>query len=79
VSIVRRSGPYSENKDLVSVLVGSVSEAMCGTQRFDKLRVVEKGEAIVVRIQKSRAALLLDRPFFGTLRFRLGARLRTSI
>jgi hypothetical protein len=61
------------------VLVGSVSEAMCGTQRFDKLRVVEKGEAIVVRIQKSRAALLLDRPFFGTLPFRLGARLRTSI
>jgi hypothetical protein len=79
VSLVRRSGPYSENKDLVSVLVGSVSEAMCGTQRFDKLRVVEKGEAIVVRIQKSRAALLLDRPFFGTLPFRLGARLRTSI
>ena len=33
----------------------------------------------VVRIQKSRAALLLDHPFFGTLLFRLGARPRTSI
>src|SRR6201982_2845036 len=33
----------------------------------------------VVRIQKSRAALLLDHPFFGTLLFRLGARPGTSI
>jgi predicted metal-dependent peptidase len=33
----------------------------------------------VVRIQKARAALLLDHPFFGTLLFRLGARPRTSI
>src|SRR6201982_2113987 len=33
----------------------------------------------VVRIQKSRAALLLDQPLFGTLLFRLGARPRPSI
>jgi predicted metal-dependent peptidase len=33
----------------------------------------------VVRIQKARATLLLDHPFFGTLLFRLGARSRTSI
>jgi Putative metallopeptidase domain len=33
----------------------------------------------VGRIQKSRAALLLDHPFFGTLLFRLRVRPRTSI
>ena len=32
-----------------------------------------------VRIQKARTALLLDHPFFGTLLFRLGARVRSSI
>jgi predicted metal-dependent peptidase len=32
-----------------------------------------------VRIQKARATLLLDHPFFGTLLFRLGAQPRSSI
>ena len=32
-----------------------------------------------VRIQKSRTALLLDHPFFGSLLFRLGGRSSTSI
>ena len=40
---------------------------------------ITKHLSSVVRIQKSRAALLLDHPFFGTLLFRLGARPRTSI
>jgi predicted metal-dependent peptidase len=33
----------------------------------------------VVRIQKARTALLLNRPFFGTVLFRLGERARSSI
>lgn len=33
----------------------------------------------VVRMQKARTTLLLDHPFFGTLLFRLGARLCNSI
>src|ERR1700757_4318894 len=40
---------------------------------------ITKHLSSVVRIQKSRAALLLDHPFFGTLLFRLGARARSSI
>src|ERR1700757_4574927 len=40
---------------------------------------ITKHLSSVVRIQKSRAALLLDHPFFGTLLFRLGAQARSSI
>jgi hypothetical protein len=35
--------------------------------------------SLAIRIQKARAALLLDHPFFGSLLFRLGARPTTSI
>jgi predicted metal-dependent peptidase len=40
---------------------------------------ITKPLSSVVRIQKARTTLLLDRPFSGTLLFRLGAQARSSI